>query len=628
MARSREDSDNEEHNIRDSVDILQEEEDREQLLTVQRSAFRNVFTPTDPNTPRTMTRRGLRRQKKREKKSRRRRKKNDGEVLYEMEEGKSEGISRSSSSSRSSTEIFLQTKQPGRRRLRRVIHFALLPGLAIALFVLLVLGAIKTSTSRKTISPDAKIPKALLSNGTSNYAPTTILISLDGFRADFLNRGISPTLNKLIAEGVSPEYMFPSFPSLTFPNHWTFMTGLHPESHGIVGNTFWDPTLEEEFYYTDPLRSMQPKWWTSTGAEPLWSTCEKQGIRTAIHMWPGSEAGISPEPQTIDKYNGKEDLTKKAMRVLSFLDRPSEYDIDVSAMHARPQFIAMYVPNVDSDGHKYGPNSTEIRRTIQAVDKMMGVLLDGINARNLTSIVNIVVVSDHGMATTSTSRLIQLDDLVDPATIDHTDGWPLYGLRPKPEVDIAALYQHLVLACQGRNVTPYLREGMPERYHFLRSERIAPVWLIPDPGYAIVPKSEFDVAAELQANAVYNPRGLHGYDNQHPLMRAIFIARGPAFPHIPNSKVEVFQNTEIYNIVADSLGVVPIENNGTLRLPLKTVGLHGDAKSEVEDLPPNEEAPITGDKVKDHPQGWVNVVSGKLNDLQAWFKGLLEKYHW
>ena len=634
MARHKQHSDDEQ-TLRDSIDVLQEEEDRERLLIGPRSTFASVFSSSDPNKPRKMTRKEMKRRDRRMRRNHKRLRGSEShELLYEMEEGKDMVGSRSSSSSRSSFEssVAPNSRYQGNHKRKRLLVCVLLLAIVGAM-VLLILGAIKASNIRRTISPAPKIPKILLSNGTSKFAPTTILISLDGFRADFLDRGLTPRLNSLIVEGVSPKYMLPSFPSLTFPNHWTIMTGLHPESHGIVGNTFWDPALGEEFYYTDPLRSMQPKWWTSTGAEPLWSACESQGVRTAIHMWPGSEAGISPEPQTVDKYNGKEDLTRKVGRILSFLDRPSEFDGEIAASEARPQFITMYVPNVDADGHRYGPNSTEIRATIQSVDAMVGTIIDGIDARNLAAIVNLIVVSDHGMATTSTSRLIQLDDLLDPSTIEHTDGWPLYGLRPKPNIDIVDLYKQLLLTCRGKNVTSYMRHNIPERYHFSNSERIAPLWLVPDPGYAIVPKAEFDVAAALKDNTVYRPRGLHGYDNQHPLMRAIFIARGPAFPHTPNSELEVFQNIEIYNIVADSLGVVPASNNGTLRLPLKPIGIHDGNKGITEDLPVDGVAdqPETGKSDKEesdkHLSGWIDTLKDKFDDLKAWFNGVWDKLH-
>ena len=379
---------------------------------------------------------------------------------------------------------------------------------------------------------------SLLSNGTSTFAPTTILISLDGFRADFLTRGVTPTLNQFIAEGVSPKYMKPSFPSVTFPNHYTLVTGLYPESHGVVGNTFWDPDLEAEFHYTDPARSMQPKWWA--GGEPLWVTAEKQNVKAGIHMWPGSEAGAGYGATYVDKFNGSEVLSRKTERILGLLDLPSIENELVPKL--RPQFIAAYVPNVDSMGHKFGPNSTEIWDTISSVDTMLHDIFAGLEERNLTSLVNVVVVSDHGMATTSTDRVIQLDDLIDLDLVEHIDGWPLYGLRPKDPIDLRGLYDRLLIESQKNgNFEVYLKENMPERYHFSNNDRIAPLWVIPNTGWAIVHKEDFDVKAAKAKGETYHPKGLHGYDHENPLMRAIFVARGPAFPHLPNSRLENFR---------------------------------------------------------------------------------------
>lgn len=395
-----------------------------------------------------------------------------------------------------------------------------------------------------------KTAAELLSNGSALFGPTTILISLDGFRADFLQRDLTPTFNDFIAMGVSPLYMLPSFPSVTFPNHYTMATGLYPESHGIVGNTFWDPEIEEEFYYTHKEHSMQPKWW---GGEPLWVTAEKQGAGAAIHMWPGSEAHIANmEVSHIDKYNGKETLENKVRKVMGYLDLPSQENEGYSTLQksqARPRLIAAYVPVVDSDGHKFGPNSTEIRSTISNVDNMLAQILNGLEERNLTSIVNVVIVSDHGMATTDVTRLVQLEDLVDVEKIQHIDGWPLYGLRPKNADETPRLYQQLKEKTKDNpNLEVYLRDmDMPERYHFSNNPRIAPLWIVPKAGWAIVTKDEFDVEKALENGDVYHPRGLHGYDHEHPLMRAVFAARGPAFPHTPNSRVEVFRKFHLCN---------------------------------------------------------------------------------
>jgi len=466
----------------------------------------------------------------------------DGALMYEMEEGgmREGSATGDSSETEGSDELDrrglqgLQDEKAQKKRRWRMwcfIHLLIAVG-----FSILVLTAWKLSLHRKGWVPI----QPMLSNGTALFAPTTILISLDGFRADFLNRGITPRLSAFIEEGVSPAYMLPSFPSVTFPNHYTLATGLYPESHGVVGNTFWDPELKEEFYYTNPL-AMQPKWW---GGEPIWVTAERHGIRSAIHMWPGSEAHVmGVEVSFLDKYNGEEPLPNKVSRILEFLDKPGLENELAEVLTMRPQLIAAYVPNVDVDGHNFGPNTTEIRATISEVDTMLDQLFQGLEARNLTKIVNVVIVSDHGMATTDTNRLIQLEDIIDTSLIEHMDGWPLYGLRPKDPKHLQELYDVLAKeASTNPNFDVYLRDkNMPERYHFSKNQRIAPLWIVPKTGWAIVTKEEFDVADAKAKGAQYHPRGLHGYDHEHPLMRAIFVARGPAFPHIGNSRVEPFR---------------------------------------------------------------------------------------
>ncbi|KAI5464046.1 alkaline-phosphatase-like protein [Mariannaea sp. PMI_226] len=517
----------------------------------------------------------------------------DGELMYEMEEGgMKEGSSTGDSSEREDSDeldrtnlnMIAKSKAQRRRSWRRWVFIHTL--IAIG-FAILVLIAWKLSRNRKS----AHNKPGLMSNGTALFAPTTLIISLDGFRADFLQRGLTPRLNAFIKEGVSPQWMYPSFPSVTFPNHYTLATGMYPESHGVVGNTFWDPNLKEEFYYTDPARSLDPKWW---GGEPFWVTAEKQGARSAVHMWPGSEAHVlHQEPSIMDKFNGKETLDNKVSRILEFLDMPGFEDKTANIKDMRPQLIAAYVPHVDSDGHKYGPNSTEIRGTISKVDNMLDKIFHGLEERNLTNIVNVIVVSDHGMATTDITRLIQLEDLIDIDKIEHNDGWPLFGLRPKNPDDVQILYDQLAeKAKTNPNIEVYLRDvNMPERYHFSHNDRIAPLWVIPKAGWAVVTKEEFDIEEGMKKGLVYKPRGLHGYDHEHPLMRAIFIARGPAFPHPANSKIDVFQNIEVYNMLCDSVGIVPAPNNGTLRLPLKPIGLH-----DTESTPKEPADPETSEK--------------------------------
>lgn len=433
----------------------------------------------------------------------------EAEMMYEMEEGGDASLTASTASSEVDVGEWKE-KTAQRRTERRKTRFGkMILHIGIILFFLIMLyGAYRatkaTRREKKTIT--------LMSNGTSLWAPTTLVISLDGFRADFLERGLTPTLNAFVREGVSPLYMFPPFPSVTFVSHYSMSTGMYAEQHGIVGNTFWDPDLKEEFFYTHTESSMQPKWW---GGEPFWVTAEKQGLKTAIHMWPGSEAHIAGvDLDYVDHFKGNETLDNKVNRVLGWLDMPGPESVDTISNSPRPQLIVAYIPDVDADGHLYGPNSTEIRTTISAADNMLTGIFDGIKARNLTEIVNVIIVSDHGMATTSVDRLIQLEDLVDVHKLAHIDGWPLYGLRPTNDEDIESMYHQLkAKSDQNPYYQVYLRDGdMPPEYHFAKNPRIAPIWIVPETGWAIVKQSEFDVNKAKAEGLVYHPRGLHGYD--------------------------------------------------------------------------------------------------------------------
>ncbi|KAL6720853.1 hypothetical protein ACLMJK_002778 [Lecanora helva] len=584
-------------------ELLQEEEERENLLTngtnqeKQRGFFgKRAKDKSSRKDTGQDERRKPRRSRRRREKASSGRHDEEGELMYEMEEG---GPTSEISSQASSSSTELDKMKPlhsSKSKRRRLALWHMVAISIAALFALLTFGAYKVTRSTKSLNIVSS-----LSNGTATFAPTTILISLDGFRADFLRRGITPTLNQFIAEGVSPKYMLPSFPSVTFPNHYTLVTGLYPESHGLVGNRFWDPNLNEDFHVN--TGSGEKKWWNAV--EPIWATAEQHNVTTAIHMWPGSESGMEFPASFVDKFNGSEVLPRKTERILELLDLPSD--------KKRPQLIAAYVPVVDADGHTYGPNSTEIWTTISDVDVMLHNLFRGLDERNLTELVNVVVVSDHGMATTSTDRVIQLDDLIDLSLVEHMDGWPLYGLWPKDPIDLRGLYDRLLVEAQSTGkFDVYLRdENMPKRYHFSNNDRIAPLWVVPKVGYAIAHKEDFDVAAAQANGETYHPKGLHGYDHEHPLMRAIFVARGPAFPHKPNSRLEPFQNIEVYNIICDSIGLEPKPNNGTLRLPLKPVGLHSDKPDMQDDNPEDFTSNDSPPKPAETPDASSNPQNSK-----------------
>ncbi|KAK9371988.1 alkaline-phosphatase-like protein [Lipomyces chichibuensis] len=468
----------------------------------------------------------------------------------------------------------LKTKQRRMAYLKSCLFFSLfsivLAIFGAAIYVAIIknkLGLLKSSASSSTASP---LSKSLLSNGTHDFYPTTVYISLDGFRPDYLSSEFTPKMWTLYTAEYSAPFMYPSFPSVTFPNHYTMVTGLYPSSHGIVSNSFWDPDLQEEFDYHKP-NSLDPKWWKG---EPLWVTATKNGVKTAIHMWPGSEVPWGDEePLVVDKFNQTETLNRKVQRVLGWLDQ----DID-----SRPELIFCYVPTIDMLGHKYGTLGPEINDGLKQVDDMVGAILGGIDDRNISSVTNVVIVSDHGMASTSNDRLIFLDDLIDPKSVEHTDGWPLFGMRPYEYNTSEQIYAEITSSREaiqsqgdGENESlehwqVYMKDDMPEEWHFggpgggQYQNRIAPVWIVPEVGWAITTRQQFE-----DSNHDFHPKGLHGFNNTASLMRALFLATGPSFPS--GSKIEPFYNVELYDVICRSLNITGAPNNGTLNGRLNTL---------------------------------------------------------
>ncbi|KAK9246887.1 alkaline-phosphatase-like protein [Lipomyces tetrasporus] len=471
------------------------------------------------------------------------------------------------------------------------------------------LGLLKPSSSPSSSASDSSVSplsKSLLSNGTHDFYPTTIYISLDGYRPDYLTPEFTPVMWELYTAEYSTPFMYPSFPSVTFPNHYTMVTGLYPSSHGIVGNTFWDPDLHEEFDYHKPDHSLDLKWWKG---EPLWVTATKNGVKTGIHMWPGSEAPWgNDKPEYVDKFNGTETLDRKVQRVLGWLDQ----DID-----SRPELILCYVPTIDSLGHQYGTVGPEINDGLKQVDDMIGAILSGIDDRNISLIANVVIVSDHGMASTSNDRLIFFDDFIVPETVEHTDGWPLFGLRPYQYNTSEQLYAEITsarAAVKAQNDSEsesleswqvYMKDDMPEEWHFggpsggQYQNRIAPVWMVPEAGWAITTRQQFE-----DYDHDFRPKGLHGYNNTDPLMRALFLATGPSFPS--GSKIEPFYNVELYDVICRTLNIIGAPNNGTLKGQLNSLPDGWMDPNPFPSLPPTADSGSSDNNnavVDDHAAG-------------------------
>ncbi|KAJ1770343.1 hypothetical protein EV179_000992 [Coemansia sp. RSA 487] len=398
----------------------------------------------------------------------------------------------------------------------------------------------------------------LVSNGTHWFRPTLVVVSLDGFRADYLDRGFTPSLVQLGQKGLRADYMVPSFPSSTFPNHYTIVTGLYPGSHGIVSNEFYDTQLNSTFVYKDSRRNIDSRWWEN--AEPIWVTAEKQGLRAGINMWPGSTSVIhGHKPTYLVPYANDVPPKAKVDKVLEWLDLP---------LDRRPSLLATYMPEVDSAAHRKGPNDPTVNDAAHLVDAAVGHLWSEVQRRNLTHIVNLMVVSDHGMAESHAGDdAIYIDDIIDTTKLRGIYCWPLAGLQPYDHRDVAPMYEKLKTASAGQPWTVYLRDQIPQRFHYTFASRIAPIFVIPRaPHYITTRKDDAFYSSRLETTTAGNgaPMGVHGYDNTNPLMRATFVAVGPAFrsrdtpaPVLPKSSSENARS----DVVHIMNGTTPLAHN-------------------------------------------------------------------
>jgi predicted AlkP superfamily pyrophosphatase or phosphodiesterase len=357
--------------------------------------------------------------------------------------------------------------------------------------------------------------------------PYVVLVSLDGFRYDYAQRYGAKHLLTLAARGASAlSGMLPVFPSLTFPNHYTIVTGLYPEHHGIVANSFYDPARKEKYSYTDPKTNGDGSWY---GGTPLWQLAERQGMRSASFFWPGSEAEIQGKrPSYYLAFDDKFPDEKRVEQVLAWLRL---------APAQRPHFITLYYSNVDHAGHAFGPDAPETGDAVRHVDEMIGKLTNGIATLGLA--VDLIVVSDHGMET-SQGGWIALDKWADLAQFE-TSGSLLYA---KSESDAEKVYKSLLDVSDKFKV--YRRENVPKNLHFDSNPREG------DP--VVVPTGPFAIVAHTPGNSTMPPRGVHGYDpGTMSSMRAIFYAAGPDIH--AGVDVQPFENIHLYPLIAEILGL-------------------------------------------------------------------------
>lgn len=366
----------------------------------------------------------------------------------------------------------------------------------------------------------------------------TILVSIDGFRTDYLDRGITPNLSALAAQGATGP-MRPSFPTKTFPNHYTVVTGMRPDRNGISGNNMIDPRRPGQmFSLGDSRQALDPFWWSE--AEPIWITAERAGIRTATMFWPGSEVPFEgTRPSDWLRFDQNISNAQRVRTVIDWLRRPEAI---------RPALVTLYFDTVDTAGHRFGPDSEQVNTAIADVDARIGDLVKEIG--ELGQAANFVILADHGMRQTDGSRVIQLDDFIDRESYIAVEVGPYAAIEPITGTDSrvadALLVPHDHMDCARK-------EDLPERLHYGTNPRVAAIVCIAENGWTILAgPPRYPVEG-----------GAHGYDNADPEMLALFIASGPAFA--TGVKLPVFDNVDVAPLLREVLDLPQDPNlDGTL----------------------------------------------------------------
>ena len=369
--------------------------------------------------------------------------------------------------------------------------------------------------------------------------PTVLLVSIDGLHPDTLARVAPPTLARWQREGAHAAWMQPAYPTLTFPNHYTLVTGLEPDRHGIVHNRMVDPVLGP-FRLSLRAAVADGRWYDA--AEPLWITVQRHGLRSATLFWPGSEARIAGRrPDDWLPYAGDKPHAARVDRVLAWLDREPA---------TRPQFITLYFAAVDEAGHAHGPDTPAVDAALRDVDAALDRLDRGLAARGLREAIDIVVVSDHGMARVDTANPRRLDARIALHDDEVVTSGEVAGIAPRPgrqtAVEAALLGRHDGFEC-------WRRESLPGTWRFGRHPRVPPIVCQADEGVHLTH------AARLAQGGRISP-GAHGYAPELASMRAVFIARGPSIA--PGAALPPIRAVDVHPLLLALLGLPPMAGDG------------------------------------------------------------------
>ena len=366
----------------------------------------------------------------------------------------------------------------------------------------------------------------------------TILISFDGFRWDYPNRGLTPNLDFIREKGVNALSLKPCFPTKTFPNHYSIVTGLYPENHGIIANSFTNPYNNQKYSLWDSTAKDNAMWYKG---EAIWETARSQGVISASYFWPGSELNIDyRRPNYSKKFIYTTPYDERINGAMEWLQLP--YD-------KRPHLIMLYFDATDTSGHNYGPNSKEVNQSIAMQDSLLGKIFSGLEKLNLRDSTNVIVLSDHGMTELSPDRVINIDKLLSGIEFKSSDKGTMMFIYPNEEEKIK-VYQQLKKS--EKNFRTYWKKDLPEYLHYKDNPNVAEIVLISDLGYSL-----FD-GKDVEKYSKKFPLGNHGYDPTNIDMHGIFYAIGPDFKE--GYTCGTLNNIDIYPLLAKILRIFPNNN--------------------------------------------------------------------
>ncbi len=366
--------------------------------------------------------------------------------------------------------------------------------------------------------------------------PYVVMLSLDGFRWDYDTKTSTPNFDYLAKNGVKAEGLQPSFPSKTFPNHYSIATGLHPGNHGLISNSFYAPDLNQYYSIGDRSKVENGEFYKG---EPIWVTAEAQRVKTASYFWVGTEAKIKGYLPSYNKiYDHSFPYEQRVDSVINWLQMPYS---------ERPHLVTWYIDRSDGIGHEFGPDSPEIVETVGMLDSLIGVFISKLNKLPIKDSVNFIIVSDHGMGSIQNDKIVYLNEYLNDNWIDTTLGAnPFTLIYPKKNYK-DSIYKYMQ---NVEGITTWKKEDILDRFHLKQNERMSEIVVVADSGWS---------TALCKDSRTYNG-GTHGYDNLNKDMHGIFFGVGPSFKSDYTTGTLI--NTDIYNLIARILEIKPAPNDG------------------------------------------------------------------